>query len=498
MASLPTTRRFGDLLQGLPVEARGGAMDALVSGIAFDTRRLNRGDLFVAVEGYADDGHRYLAEAKEKGASAVVVSKGEGPAGLPWARVRKSRFALSFLADRFRGSPSRKLTVYGVTGTNGKTSTVYILHHLVGGAPQAARLSTVENAVGAERFAAPHTTMDPVTLHRLFGRMAAEGIGTCVMEVSSHALDLERVAHVAFDGAVLTNITQDHLDFHGTMEAYAAAKAKLFRELPENSGKEFTAAFNFDDPVQRELFQSYDRPAVWYGEGADAALRVEEVVVSPSGSRFVLRWQGAAHAARIPLPGRFQVFNAAAAVALLLSKGASLAEAIARLEDVPPVPGRLESVEAGQPFVVLVDYAHTPDALRKALLASRELTRERLIVVFGCGGDRDRKKRPLMGRAAQQHADMVVVTSDNPRTEDPEAIIADILRGVADKDAAGGSEVVVKVDRTEAIETALRRAGPGDTVLIAGKGHETYQIFADRTIPYDDREVARDVLGRLK
>lgn len=498
MVSAPTTWRFSDLLHGLPIEARGGAAGAPVSGICCDTRRLNRGDLFVAVEGYADDGHRYVAQAKALGASAVVLAKGEGPAGVAWARVRESRFALSFLADRFYGSPSRELRVYGVTGTNGKTSTVYILHHLVGGAPAAARLSTVENVVGSERFEAPQTTMDPVTLHRLFRRMAVEGIGTCVMEVSSHALELERVRHVAFDGGVLTNITQDHLDFHGTMEAYAAAKAKLFRQLPEGFDKNFSAALNWDDPVQQQLFRSYERPAVWYGEAAEAALRVEEIAVSPVGSRFVLRWQGAAHPARIRLPGRFQVCNAAAAVALLVSKGASLAETIPRLENVPPVPGRLESVEAGQPFAVLVDYAHTPDALRKVLLATRELTRGRLIAVFGCGGDRDRQKRPLMGRAAWESADVVVVTSDNPRTEDPEAIIADILSGLGDLKGPRDTKVVVKTDRTEAIELALREARPGDTVLIAGKGHETYQIFADRTIHYDDREVARDALRRMR
>jgi len=446
-----------DVLRLAPVE---------IGDLAYDARAVGPGALFFCVPGSRADGHDFAPEAVANGAVALVV---ERPLELdvPQVVVPDARRAMAPAADEFFGHPSEELQVAGVTGTNGKTTTTFLLYSILAAAGRRPGLvGTIESRVGGERRLAIRTTPEAIDVQRTFREMLDAGDRSCAMEATSHGSELGRLDRAHFSALVFTNLSQDHLDFHGTMERYFEAKRRLFLQ------GEPPAAINVGTEWGRTLLR--DRPdALTFGFADDAKLTPDAL--------------GDIH---LKLRGRFNVENALGAMAA--SRLLEIDDdAIARgLEAVRGVPGRFESVSEGQPFEVIVDYAHKPEALESVLRTARELTTGRLICVFGCGGDRDRGKRPLMGRIASELADVAIVTSDNPRTEDPQAIIDEILVGTT-------GEVEVEPDRTTAIERAISLAGEGDVVLIAGKGHEQGQEFADRTIPFDDRDVARDALRRL-
>ena len=486
-----------ELADKLPGAEVVGDASLSVSQVAYDSRRVSPGTVFVAIRGLETDGNRFVEAALRKGAVAVV-SQEPAQQGTTWIRVPDARQALAIISAALFGEPTSSLTLVGVTGTNGKTTT----SHLIDAALRAAGrtvglLGTVHYRVGARLAESVRTTPESSDLQALFREMVDAGCSHAVLEVSSHSLALDRVHGCAFQLAVFTNLTRDHLDFHGDMESYYADKRRLFDTLLRTDG---IAIINADDDHAADLIRA-SRGRVWtYSLDRLADLKAEAVTLSLDGARFLARTPAGPHEVRTRLLGRFNVQNALAALAAALALGIEPEVAIAGLTSLGGVPGRLERVEAGQDFTVVVDYAHTDDALRNVLETIRELAPRRLITVFGCGGDRDRTKRPLMGAVASRLSDVVVVTSDNPRSEPPEAILEEILRGMP---AAGGpgngrrvAERHVIVDRRDAIARALELAMAGDVVLIAGKGHETYQVLRDRTVPFDDRQVVRDILAR--
>ncbi|MDA8146573.1 MAG: UDP-N-acetylmuramoyl-L-alanyl-D-glutamate--2,6-diaminopimelate ligase [Thermaerobacter sp.] len=473
-------RDLARLLETLGGEQWGTA-GGEASGIAYDSRRVGPGGIFVAIPGFRDDGHRYIPAAVAAGAAAVVAERDPDSLPVPWVRVADSRRALAQLACGFFDHPSRELDLVGVTGTNGKTTTTHLLRQVLEAAgSKTGLLGTVHNLIGDRVLPVEHTTPEAPDLQQLLRRMVDEGCRAAVMEVSSHSLTLQRVAGTHFRVTVLTNVTQDHLDFHGTFEAYLAAKASLFDATRP-------AALNADDP-NFPLFRKRCRRVLTYGLGEGAQVRGEAVRVLPEGARFNLITSRGVWPVRLSLTGRFNVYNALAAAAAALLLGVDETAVVRGLEAARPVTGRLERVEEGQPFTVVVDYAHTPDGLEKLLTTVREFTAGRVLLVFGCGGDRDRGKRPLMGEVAARRADYAWLTADNPRSEDPEAIIEEITVGFR---RAGRDNYRRTVDRAMAIREALRAARPGDAVVVAGKGHETYQIFRDRTEAFSDREELR-------
>ncbi|HWH43503.1 MAG TPA: UDP-N-acetylmuramoyl-L-alanyl-D-glutamate--2,6-diaminopimelate ligase [Thermoleophilaceae bacterium] len=456
-----------------------GAPEVEVSGLAYASDRVAPGTLFFCVPGFRADGHDFAPDAVSRGAVALVCERPLG-LGVPEVVVPDARAAMGPAAARFHGDPSARLEVVGITGTNGKTTTAHITRALLEAAgTRTGLLGTVAQVVGGSEEPVERTTPEALDIQALFRRMLEAGDRACVMEVSSHALELGRARGIRFTARVFTNLTQDHLDFHETMEHYFRAKARLFEE------GDGAAIINADDPYGARLVEG--REAITYGIDSDASYRATEVRFDAAGARFTCVAPDGERELATRLPGRFNVLNALAAVASARELGAGWDEIAAALADVPRVPGRLEPVDEGQGFAVLVDYAHTPDSLENVLRAARELTAGRVHVVFGAGGDRDRGKRPLMGEVASRLADRVIVTSDNPRSEEPEAIIAEILEGAGD--------VEHDADRRAAIRLAIGGAEPGDVVLIAGKGHEQGQEFADgRKEPFDDVQVAREAL----
>ncbi len=483
--------KLREVLAATDVAAFTGDADVEVTGLAYRAEVAGPGSLFFCVPGSRADGHDFAAAAVERGAVALVV---ERTLDLPvtQARVASSRAAMAPAAARFFGDPTRELRVAGVTGTNGKTTTAFLVRHVLEASGiRTGLLGTVKRIVGGVEEEVERTTPEAIDLQAAFRRMLDAGDAACAMEVSSHALALGRVECVRFAVAAFTNLSQDHLDFHGDMEEYFAAKRLLFAD-----GRSEAAVVNVDDAYGARLAAELaaGRPLLTFSaRGTAADLQALDVAFDARGARFRLRGLGEDAEVTMPLPGHFNVENALAALACCRVLGVPLERGAAALASAERVPGRFEPVEAGQPFTVLVDYAHTPDSLENALAAARRITRGRLIVVFGCGGDRDRQKRPRMGEIGARLADLALVTSDNPRSEDPEAIIAEILAGVP-----AGAEVVVDPDRRSAIARALAAARQGDTVVIAGKGHEQGQELADGLkVPFDDAAVAREELERL-
>jgi UDP-N-acetylmuramoyl-L-alanyl-D-glutamate--2,6-diaminopimelate ligase len=467
-----------------------------IAGLSYDSRAVEPGTLFFCVPGQRSDGHEFGAGAVERGATALVVER-LLDVGATQARVADARAAMAPIAVRFWGDPTATLDVAGVTGTNGKTTTAFLVRHVL--ESQGIRtglLGTVKRIVGGVEEEVERTTPEAIDLQRTFRRMLEGGDAACAMEVSSHALALERSAGVRFAVAVFTNLTQDHLDFHADMEEYFLAKRGLFTtSLPQ------TAVVNVDDAygarLAAELRDAGEPPLLTFSAGGagGADFRAAEVSFDAAGTRFLCLGPDGKAEVRMPLPGHFNVENALAAIGACYALGVPAEAAAGALVGAGLIPGRFEPVDEGQPFAVLVDYAHTPDSLENALTAARRLTEGRLIAVFGCGGDRDREKRPLMGGIAARLSDACVVTSDNPRSEEPQAIIAEILAGMPD---AGNGGIEVEPDRRAAIALALGAAAAGDTVVIAGKGHEQGQELAGgRKIPFDDREVAREELRKL-
>jgi UDP-N-acetylmuramoyl-L-alanyl-D-glutamate--2,6-diaminopimelate ligase len=478
----------GDLL----VRVDGDA-GTIVTGVAYDSRAVAPGDLFFCVPGAVDDGHRWAQAAADAGAAALCVERATG-AGLPEIVVTDARRAMARLAAEALGRPADGLTLVGVTGTNGKTTTAFMLDAILAADGRTTGLiGTIETRVAGRSRSGVRTTPESVDLHRLFREMVDAGVDSVAMEVTSHALALHRVEGIRFAAAAFTNLSQDHLDFHSGMEDYFEAKRSLFK--PERAAG---GATNLDDPYGRKLKDTALVPVVGFGTGADADVRATDVALGPSSTELTIATPRGSIRVRLRLAGHFNVSNALAAAATALQAGIDLAPIKDGLESLAAVPGRFESVDQGQPFSVLVDYAHTPDSLDNVLRAARPLAAAghgRVLCVFGCGGDRDRGKRPLMGAVAGRLADYVIVTSDNPRSEDPEAIIGEILEGVVAERPDGPD--VVTPDRAEAIRAGLEAAGPGDVVVVAGKGHEQGQEFADHTVEFDDRAVARRALVDL-
>jgi UDP-N-acetylmuramoyl-L-alanyl-D-glutamate--2,6-diaminopimelate ligase len=462
------------------LQVQGELEGVLVTGCTHDSRAVQVGDLYAALPGAHAHGASFADQAVTAGAVAVLTDPTGAAqvAGVPALVVDNPRSVLGEVASWVHGDPSSALTVLGVTGTNGKTTTAFLLEAGLRAAGRSTGLlGTVLTRIGDVEVESVRTTPEATDLHALFAVMRERRVSAVAMEVSSHALAYGRVDGVRFDTSVFTNLSQDHLDFHPTMEDYFAAKASLF--TPARSAR---GLVNIDDPAGRRLLATSTIPLIAYGDMGE--WRADDVDLRADGSSFRLVGPGVSVAASVQLPGAFNVSNALGALACLITAGAAVEDAVRGVAGLPNVPGRMERVDAGQPFSALVDFAHTPEAVAMLLRSIRAVTAGRVIVVLGCGGDRDRGKRPLMGRAAVEGADLAVLTSDNPRSEDPLAILAEMAQPGA----------VVEPDRRAAIGLAVREARPGDTVVVAGKGHESGQEVAGVVIPFDDRLVLREAL----
>ncbi len=460
-----------------------------VTDITNDSRAVTPGCVFVAVKGFATDGHQYIPQAVEKGA-AVVLCQTVPEGDVPYVQVADSRSALAMAAKHFFGDPSANMKVIGVTGTNGKTTTTNLLKHVIEHCVPGAKvglIGTNGNMIGGEMLPTRHTTPESRDLQALFARMVEAGCTHAVMEVSSHALDQGRVDGVSFDVGVFTNLTQDHLDYHHTMEAYAEAKAKLFTRC----GK---GVVNVDDPWSRVMLDGAVCPVCTFSARQSGDLQAEHIRYAADGVQFDARYADSVYPVKLSIPGTFSVYNALTVFATAVQLGIEPEQVCEALADAKGVKGRVEVVPTDGDYTILIDYAHTPDALENVLQSMRQVTKGRLVALFGCGGDRDRTKRPLMGRIAQENADIAVVTSDNPRTEDPNAIVSDILAGMdAEKP---GTHVIV--DRPSAIEWVIEHHQPGDVIVLAGKGHEDYQIIGKTKIHMDEREIVAEILNRRR
>lgn len=468
-----------------------GDTDIEVTSIEYDSRRVIPGSLFVCIPGFKTDGHLYLNHARQKGAVAFVVEREVDVEGeMTLVKVKDARWALPLLASNFYGQPSHYLKVIGVTGTNGKTTTTHLIKAILEEAGyKVGLLGTLYADWQGKREKITNTTPESVELEKFIRKVKDEGGDYVVMEVSSHALDLGRVSRIDFHSAVFTNLTQDHLDYHGSWENYRNAKARLFAQIAPKEGR--FAVLNADDPASLYFSGLTRVPVITYGINSQADVRAQDAEMSLSGSIFKVVGQEKEMVASTRLTGLFSIYNCLAAIAWAWGEGISSDKISSALAKVKGVPGRFESVDEGQEFSVIVDYAHTPDGLENILKTARLIGPRRLITVFGCGGDRDRTKRPIMGEIAAKLSDFTIITSDNPRSEEPLAIIDDILVGVKKVSTA---HYAVVPDRKEAIHHAIELAGKDDMVIIAGKGHEDYQIVKDKILPFDDRLVARECL----
>lgn len=470
-------------------------VEASIAQVTEDSRTVSAGTLFVAAHGEQADGHAFVSDAKARGAVAVLgeLSDTDELAGLPYVSVPHARRALGIVAQALAGNPSHSMKVVGVTGTNGKSSTVAIIHQVLEACGlRVAQFGTLGYTLDGETRSASHTTPTGEALARLFGEARDAGCTHVTMEISSHALDQQRVAGIDFDVAAFTNLTQDHLDYHGSFEAYLESKLQLFKGI---AGPDRFTVVNGTDPSSQFFMQASSAPCVTFGEGGDCA--ASDIRHEAQRMRFNVNtpWGGAP--VSLSLLGSHNVQNALCAIAVCGGLGLPLKDIIRGIKSVENVPGRFERIDEGQDFQVVVDYAHTDDGLRNVLQAARTVCTERVIAVFGCGGDRDRGKRPKMAAAVARHADFSVITSDNPRTEEPGQILLDVERGMQAAEKEKESDYLVIGDRKEAIAHAISLAQPGDFVLIAGKGHEDYQIIGSERIRFDDREVARRILSGI-
>ena len=476
--------RLRELLEGMEVISQTISPDTEITHVCVDSRATQKGSLFVAVPGNRCDGGHYARQAVDRGA-VCVVCQSELPPDLPWVKVRDARLALSQLACRWYGHPSRQLTMLGVTGTNGKTTVTYLLRLILQRTGMKTGLiGTVQNIVGEQTLPAQRTTPDALQIQQLLSAMTKNGCSHAVMEVSSHALDQHRAEGIDFAVGIFTNLTEDHLDYHGTMGCYCDAKAKLFRMSR-------MGVCNADDPWTERLLAGASCPSVYYGIHNPAEVWAEDIFLHSRSVDFTVCTARTRTPVHLGVPGRFSVYNALGAIAACGELGIPPEECAAALATFPGVAGRMEVVPTpGKPYTLLIDYAHTPDALENVLKTVRGFAQNRVIAVFGCGGDREREKRPLMGHIAGKLADLTIITSDNPRTEEPMAIIRDILPGIAGAE----DKYIVEPDRRGAIALAMGRAAAGDVIVLCGKGHETYQEIGDKTIPMDEREIVRSLL----
>jgi UDP-N-acetylmuramoyl-L-alanyl-D-glutamate--2,6-diaminopimelate ligase len=484
-----------DLISSLSKVTPTGSLDVEIQSITASSREIRPGVLFAAIRGTTTDGHQFIPAAIDGGAAAILSEAAPpadyaGPA--TWLHVPNTRKAVAAIASEFSGHPWKDFSLAGVTGTNGKTTTTFLIHHIMKTVwHRAGLLGTIVTDDGETVETAKHTTPGSIELSGLFSRMRDNGCRGAAMEVSSHGIHQNRIGSVGFDAAVFTNLTQDHLDYHGTLDAYFEAKQQWFLDLAADPlGKKPVAVVNFDDAYGAELVESLEGrlPVIRFGFGVHCDFRANNFRQTAKGMEFELTAKGKSYLVRSPLIGRFNAYNLLAAISAASACGIRPREAIAALAESPQVPGRMEYVGNAGGATVFVDYAHTPDALENACRTIKDLNPRHLITVFGCGGDRDKKKRPLMAEAAARHSDALIITSDNPRSEDPLAIIKDVEAGV------GGKTHRSIPNRAEAIAFAVQASRSGDIILIAGKGHEPYQQFADKTIDFDDRKHASKAL----
>jgi len=494
------------IISNLKIEKISGNPDLEIEGLGYDSRKMRKNFLFVAIRGFQQDGHEFISQAIKKGAKAIIVERDTPIPHLDVVSIKvpSSRLALAKVSNCFYRFPSQKIKVIGITGTNGKTTTAYMLESILNAAKfKVGKISTIDYNLGNE----PHsshpsfiTTPEPEELQKMLRIMVDKKVKYVIMEVSSHSLVLHRVEGVEFDWVIFTNLSQDHLDFHKTMDNYLKAKASLFKS-PESDYREKTtkkAIINVDDKAGNYILKNTSCPTITYGIKEKALFQAKVVEAGIEGTSFILKIKGEEkEKIDLSLPGLHNVYNALAAATVSFEENISLPLIKRGLENLKRIPGRLEPVENREGFKIFVDYAHTPDGLKKVLESLCKITKKRLIVVFGCGGDRDKLKRPLMGKAVIELADYSIITSDNPRSENPEDIIYQIEKGAKDKGGKKIKDYLTIPDRREAIKKALQIIKKGDVLLIAGKGHEKKQIFKDKVIKFDDREVTQNLLKEM-
>lgn len=489
--------KLNELASTLTIAQITGSGDITITGLQTDSRKVAPGDLFICLPGHTVDGHDYAAQAAEQGAAALVTER-QLDIDLPQVIVKDCRYAMAVMADAFFGSPSSHMKMIGVTGTNGKTTTTYLIEKMMNDhAVNTGLIGTIQMRYGGRTFPMSGTTPEALELQRSLDDMSANGVQCCIMEVSSHALEQGRVKGTDFRTAIFTNLTQDHLDYHKTMEDYRAAKglffARLGNKFSHQKNQRKYAVLNSDDEASQYFAKVTAAEVITYGLNEKADVRASEISITAQGTHFHVDTFKGSTDIQLKMVGKFNVYNALAAITAGLLEGLELEGIKQSLESVPGVDGRVESVDEGQPFAVIVDYAHTPDGLENVLKTVNEFAKGRVITVFGCGGDRDRTKRPIMGKIAAKYSDVVMVTSDNPRTENPDLILKDIEAGLTE-DAVPQEKYQLVVDRREAIQKAIEMASPDDVVLIAGKGHETYQIIGHTKHDFDDRVVAKEAI----
>lgn len=480
--------KLRELIKDIDVLTSKGDLDIEINGIAYDSRKVRKGDLFICISGYTQDGHNFISDAKSKGAAAFIVERDVDVAGAAVVKVHSSRLTMPILASGFYSNPTQKLRLIGITGTNGKTTTTYLIKSIMEANGQSiGLLGTISTQIGDKTLVSSRTTPESLDLQSLFREMADSDIDYAVMEVSSHSLELGRVDGCSFRIGVFTNLTQDHLDFHKTIENYRNAKKKLFYMTKGAN------IINIDDEHGRLIADEVKKlgvPLVTYGIDDKADIMAKNIDITSKGVSFTLVTPGYEETINIKIPGKFSVYNALAAASVAYVEGISGTVIRDGLNKVDNVPGRSEIIKTDTPYTVIVDYAHTPDGLQNILASVKQYVKGRVITLFGCGGDRDREKRPIMGNIAGQMSDYCIITSDNPRSEEPMDIIKQIEAGIK----STGCDYICIENRRDAIKFALSQAKADDIVLLAGKGHETYQVLKDRTIPFDERDVVEELL----
>ncbi|HEY3426221.1 MAG TPA: UDP-N-acetylmuramoyl-L-alanyl-D-glutamate--2,6-diaminopimelate ligase [Negativicutes bacterium] len=494
-------KKLTELLALLPEATIYGDTEQSIAALSYDSRKVEPGSLFVCLVGARVDGHDYIEQAKQAGAVAILVEKDvESRADLVIIKVANTRVAMQVVAPWFWEYPSRKLRLIGITGTNGKTTTTYLLGAILKQAGfKVGIIGTIQTLIGDRSLPVHNTTPDVIDLQEILAQMVSSGMEYVVMEVSSHALALGRVAGCEFDIGVFTNMTRDHLDFHLTFENYLAAKCRLFQMISASGAHKSrkAAIINGDDPAAVSIIEAVNCKTIIYGMKQAAELTARQVDIQATGAKLTIAGAFGTMQLALKITGLFNVYNVLAATGAALAEGIGTNVIREALENFQSVPGRFELVDAGQAFAVIVDYAHTPDGLENILKTARQIAKQRIIVVFGCGGDRDRTKRPIMGKLAVEYADVVIATSDNPRSEDPEAILSEIEAGI--RPSLTSQKTYRKIsDRREAIRAALQMAERDDVVIVAGKGHENYQILKDKTIVFDDKEVVCDIIREMR
>lgn len=481
--------KLSKIIEGLDAKLLQGSLDTEIEKIDYDSRHVEKGHLFVCISGFKVDGHSFAKGACEKGTAAILCERElEGiDKSVTIIKVENTREALSVIADNFYDHPARKMTMVGVTGTNGKTTTTYliksVLEHM---GKTVGVIGTIENYIGNKRFHTERTTPESLELCELFDMMVKSNVSHSVMEVSSHSLDLHRVDFCKYDIGIFTNLTQDHLDYHKTMENYKIAKGKLF-SISKN------AVINIDDVAGSYMVSCAKGKVLTFGIDNDADLKAEDMHISANGVTYTLNYEGKKYNVEINIPGKFSIYNSLGSIGACLLMGIEMEDILAGLKENHGVPGRFQTIKSDKGFNAIVDYAHTPDGLENILNTAKEFVKGRIITVFGCGGDRDRTKRPIMGEIGGRLSDFCIITSDNPRTEEPEAILKDVEEGTKKTDCP----YVCVCDRGDAIREAVKMAKEGDLIVVAGKGHEDYQIFKDKTIHFDDAEEVRKAFGEL-